>query len=129
MRNMLELAANLLLNRVLNETVCQALALQRQANEERERQTELELNSGKPADFTRAAAFEEGSVALCQALQTAFGALPIHSIQAVKRIAAESNNPYLGRDSKDYLGIFINALEAETAGWVVSGPGGKRYDS
>ncbi len=109
-RNLIEVINNKALNEIVDQAVREALRLQLQANKERDNQRLLE-EEGKPYDYKRCRIIEDGVRGLCQVLWRVFGGYPIDSIEAIRKIAVENKSDYLGLDSRDYVDLFMEALE------------------
>lgn len=110
MRNLTEVVNNKLLNDIVDETVRQALKLQREADKVREEQKAIQ-SEGKPYNYSQAVRLEEGVSALSNILWTVFGGMPIDSIQVIQRISRENTSDMLGYDCQDYVGLFMDEFQ------------------
>ena len=112
MENLVEVSVNTMLNKIIDAAICKAIKLQSLSDIERKRQKEKEC-VGEPYDYTAAHAYGEGVSAMGHVLQEMFGGLPADCIQAVRKIVRDNRGDVaLGFDSRDYVRMFRDALEA-----------------
>lgn len=113
MKNLVELTTNKLLNEIVDTAVRQALIQQVKCNEEYEKQREPE-DAGQPFNFTVSHILREGAHHTCEVLWKIFGGYPYEHHNAIEKIAARGNNSHhLGYDCRDYVEMYMEALEAK----------------
>lgn len=112
MKNLVELSTNKLLNEIVDTAVRQALIQQIKCNEEYEKQKKLE-QAGQPFNFTVSHILREGAHHTCEVLWKVFGGYPYEHHNAIEKIAAGDKGPYIGYDCRNYVEMYMEALEGK----------------
>lgn len=113
MEDLVNASVNKILNSMVDTAICEAIRLQIAANDEYEKQKQ-NADAGKPYNFKASNAYRDGVRALGHCLQTLFGDLPVDCIRAIEKIVGnDRGDDALGYDSRDYVKLFREALEAE----------------